>query len=108
MRGPQRPKNLGSRVALLPGKFLRVRKVFARITEKYLVNCPNTVGHPDINLLFQVPLGVHLADILDLQLQCPDLSESFEALLCVDVNPGQPAAEARVRVAPEKLCENVK
>ena len=38
----QRPKNLGSRVALLPGKFLRVRKVFARITEKYLVNCPNT------------------------------------------------------------------
>ena len=38
----QRPKNLGSRVALLPGKFLRIRKVFARITEKYLVNCPNT------------------------------------------------------------------
>ena len=38
----QRRKNLGSRVALLPGKFLRVRKVFARITEKYLVNCPNT------------------------------------------------------------------
>ena len=32
--GPQRQKNLGSRVALLPGKFLRVRKVFARITEK--------------------------------------------------------------------------
>ena len=30
----QRPKNLVSRVALLPGKFLRVRKVFARITEK--------------------------------------------------------------------------
>ena len=30
----QRQKNLGSRVALLPGKFLRVRKVFARITEK--------------------------------------------------------------------------
>ena len=30
----QRRKNLGSRVALLPGKFLRVRKVFARITEK--------------------------------------------------------------------------
>ena len=27
----QRPKNLGSRVALLPGKFLRVRKVFARL-----------------------------------------------------------------------------
>ena len=27
---------------MLPGKFLRVRKVFARITEKYLVNCPNT------------------------------------------------------------------
>ena len=32
--GKQRPKNLGSRVALLPRKFLRVRKVFARITEK--------------------------------------------------------------------------
>ena len=30
----QRQKNLGSRVALLPGKFLRFRKVFARITEK--------------------------------------------------------------------------
>ena len=30
----QRQKNLGSRVALLPGKFLRVRKVFARINEK--------------------------------------------------------------------------
>ena len=30
----QRRKNLGGRVALLPGKFLRVRKVFARITEK--------------------------------------------------------------------------
>ena len=30
----QSRKNLGSRVALLPGKFLRVRKVFARITEK--------------------------------------------------------------------------
>ena len=27
----QRPKNPGSRVALLPGKFLRVRKVFERI-----------------------------------------------------------------------------
>ena len=27
-------KNLGSRVAMLPGKFLRVRKVFARINEK--------------------------------------------------------------------------
>jgi len=38
----QRPKNLGSRVALLPGKFLRVQKVFARITEKNLVNWPNT------------------------------------------------------------------
>ena len=25
-----------------PESFLRVRKVFARITEKYLVNCPNT------------------------------------------------------------------
>ena len=79
----QRQKNLGSRVALLPGKFLRVRKVFARITEKYLVNCPNTVGHPDINLLFEVPLGVHLADILDLQLQCPDLSERASKLCCV-------------------------
>ena len=32
-RALQRRKNLGSRVALLPGKFLRVRKVFARITE---------------------------------------------------------------------------
>ena len=32
----QRQKNLGSRVALLPGKFLRLRKVFARITDK---NC---------------------------------------------------------------------
>ena len=32
----QSPKNLGSRVALLPGKFLRVRKVFARITEQTL------------------------------------------------------------------------
>ena len=31
---PQRRKNLGSRVALLPGKFLRIRKVFAHITEK--------------------------------------------------------------------------
>ena len=30
----QRPKNLGSRVALLPGKFLRVRTVFALRTEK--------------------------------------------------------------------------
>jgi len=38
----QRQKNLGSRVALLPGKFLRVRKVFARITEKNLLNCHNT------------------------------------------------------------------
>ena len=27
----QRRKNLGSRVALLPGKFLRVRKVFLRV-----------------------------------------------------------------------------
>ena len=36
VQGPhqQRQKNLGSRVALLPGKFLRVRKVFARINEK--------------------------------------------------------------------------
>ena len=32
----QRHKNLGSRVALLPGKILRVRKVFALITEKNL------------------------------------------------------------------------
>ena len=39
---PQRPKNLGSRVALLPGKFLRIWKVFARRTEKNLLNCPNT------------------------------------------------------------------
>ena len=31
---PQRRKNLCSRVTLLPGKFLRVRKVFACITEK--------------------------------------------------------------------------
>ena len=38
----QRHKNLGSRVALLPGKFLRVWKVFARITEKILLNCHNT------------------------------------------------------------------
>ena len=30
----QRQKNLGSRVALLPRKFLRVWKVFARINEK--------------------------------------------------------------------------
>ena len=30
----QRQKNLGSGVALLPGKFLRVRKVFARINKK--------------------------------------------------------------------------
>ena len=30
----QRPKNLGSRVALLSGKFLRVRKVFAHITDE--------------------------------------------------------------------------
>ena len=30
----QRPKNLGSRVALLPGKFLCVWKVFAHLTEK--------------------------------------------------------------------------
>ena len=43
----------------------------------------NNVGHPDINLLFQVPLGVHLADILDLQLQCPDLSERASKLCCV-------------------------
>ena len=34
--------DFGSRVALLPRKFLRVRKVFARITEKNLLNCPNT------------------------------------------------------------------
>ena len=40
-RGKQRRKNLGSRVALLPEKFLRVRKVFACITEKTLLNCPN-------------------------------------------------------------------
>ena len=40
--GKQRPKNLGSRVALLPRKFLRVRKVFARRAEKNLLNCPNT------------------------------------------------------------------
>ena len=33
----QRRKNLGSRVALLPRKFLRVRKVFARITEKTFI-----------------------------------------------------------------------
>ena len=39
----QRRKNLGSRVALLPGKFLRVWKVFGRITEKNLLNCPNTL-----------------------------------------------------------------
>ena len=38
----QRQKNLGSRVAMLPGKFLRVRKVFARIIEKNLLNCLNT------------------------------------------------------------------
>ena len=38
----QRRKNLGSRVALLPGKFLRVRKVFTRIPEKNLLNYPNT------------------------------------------------------------------
>ena len=38
----QRQKNLGSRVAMLPGKFLRVRKVFARIIEKDLLNCLNT------------------------------------------------------------------
>ena len=31
-RPTQSRKNLGSRVALLPGKFLRVRKVFARRT----------------------------------------------------------------------------
>ena len=30
----QRRKNLGGRVALPPGKFLRVRKVFARINKK--------------------------------------------------------------------------
>ena len=30
----QSRKHLGSRVALLPGKFLRVRKVFARLKEK--------------------------------------------------------------------------
>ena len=30
----QRRKTLGSRVALLPGKFWRIWKVFARITEK--------------------------------------------------------------------------
>ena len=30
----QRRKNLGSRVALLPGKFLRVQKVFVRMLEK--------------------------------------------------------------------------
>ena len=34
LRAGQRQNNLGSRVALLPGKFLRVRKVFARINEK--------------------------------------------------------------------------
>ena len=38
----QRRTNLGSRVALLPGKFLCVRKVFARTTEKNVSNCPNT------------------------------------------------------------------
>ena len=32
----QRQKNLGSRVALLPGKFLGVQKVFTRITEQTL------------------------------------------------------------------------
>ena len=41
--GPrQRQKNLGSRVALLPGKFLRIRKVFVRRRGKNLLNCPNT------------------------------------------------------------------
>ena len=32
----QRLKNLGSREALLPGKFLRVQKVFVRMLEKML------------------------------------------------------------------------
>ena len=32
--GSERRKNLGSRVALLPGKFMRVRKAFVRITGK--------------------------------------------------------------------------
>ena len=40
----QRQKNLGSRVALLPGKFLRVRKVFARITQKTFLTV-----HPDLS-----------------------------------------------------------
>ena len=38
----QGQKNLGSRVALLSRKFLRFQKVFARITERNLLNCPNT------------------------------------------------------------------
>ena len=37
----QRPKNHRGIVALPSRKFLRVRKVFARITENFL-NCPNT------------------------------------------------------------------
>ena len=37
--GSQRPKNLGSRVALLPGKFLCVQN-FLRLLR--LLNCPNT------------------------------------------------------------------
>ena len=36
----QRQKNLGSRVALQPGKFLHVQKDFARITEKTFETVP--------------------------------------------------------------------
>ena len=36
----QRPKNPGSRVALLPGKFLRFRKVFARMIKMIIQKSP--------------------------------------------------------------------
>ena len=39
---PQRPKNPGSRVALLPGKFLHVQKVFVRMIEMIEIIIPNS------------------------------------------------------------------
>ena len=45
----QRPKNPGSGVALLPGKFLRVRKVFARITETPLKLSQHFQNDPDFS-----------------------------------------------------------
>ena len=59
-------KNLGSRVALLPKKFLRIRKVFARITKKpdKLSGCFLIISHfPDIFTTVRIfQITSHLQD----------------------------------------------